>query len=249
VTKRLMCITAHPDDESAGFAGALLEAHARGAETSVICLTDGRAASNRGNASDEQELGAMRRQEFAAALRVVHANYGEVLDYPDGKLVAQNFMEVAAALVDRIRRLRPQVILTFGGEGNVNLHADHTMVSLFATAAFHWAGRSDFAAGQGAALAHRPQKLYYLAPLFLAYSSAGEAEKVAVTPYSLVLELGSWREKKLEAFLEHTSQAAIVTRVRDAFERTGGGERYLLVATRGLKPSRPETDMFDGIEE
>ncbi len=250
MTKRLMCITAHPDDESGGFSGALLQAHARGAETTVICLTDGRAASNRGNARNEQELGEMRRQEFAAALRVLHVNYGEVLDYPDGKLVQQNFMEVTAALVQRIRRLRPQVILTFGGDGNVNLHADHTMVSFFATAAFHWAGRSEFAPQQNADPAHyQPQKLYYSSPLFLAHMSAEEAEKVAVTPYSLVLELGSLKARKLDAFFEHKSQAAIFTQVRDAFSRTGEQERYLLVATRGQKPSLPETDMFDGIEE
>ena len=250
MTKRLMCITAHPDDESGGFAGALMQAHAHGAETSVICLTDGRAASNRGNARNEQELAEMRRQEFAAALRVLGADHGEVLDYPDGKLVQQNFSEVTATLVDRIRRFRPQVIMTFGGDGNVNLHADHTMVSFFATAAFHWAGRSDFAPEQAAGLAHyRPQKLYYAAPLFFAHMSAGEAKEIAVTPYSLVLELGSLKAKKLEAFLEHKSQAAILNQVRDAFSRTGEQERYLLVATRGLKSSLPETNMFDGIEE
>jgi LmbE family N-acetylglucosaminyl deacetylase len=249
VAKRLMCITAHPDDESGAFAGALMQAHAQGAETSVICLTDGRAASNRGDAANEQELGEMRRQEFAAALRVLNADHGEVLDYPDGKLARQDFTEVTAALVDRIRRLRPQVVVTFGGDGNVNLHADHTMVSFFATAAFHWAGRRDFAPERAAGLAcYRPQKLYYAAPLFFARLSAGEASEIAVTPYSLVLELGNLKAKKLEAFLEHKSQAAILAQVRDAFSRTGEEERFLLVATRGQRPSMPETNMFDGIE-
>jgi LmbE family N-acetylglucosaminyl deacetylase len=251
VAKRLMCITAHPDDESGAFAGALMQAHALGAETSVVCLTEGRAASNRGSARSAQELAEMRRLEFAAALRVLEVDHGEVLTYPDGKLVQQNFAEVTAVLVDRIRRFRPQVLISFGGDGNVNLHADHTMASFFATAAFHWAGRSDFApepAATGLA-PYRPQKLYYAAPLFLAHMSAEEAREIAVVPYSLVLELGHLKAKKLEAFLEHKSQAAIFTQVRNALERTGEQERYLLVATRGEKRSRFETDMFADIED
>ena len=55
---RLLCVTAHPDDESAGFGGALLLAHARHADTTLICLTEGRAASNRGDTGSDDELAA-----------------------------------------------------------------------------------------------------------------------------------------------------------------------------------------------
>ena len=64
---RLMCITAHPDDECGAFGGALLMAHAAGAETTVICLTEGQAASHRGGASSSTQLAELRRSEFAAA--------------------------------------------------------------------------------------------------------------------------------------------------------------------------------------
>ena len=141
---RLMCFTAHPDDECGAFGGALMQAHQRGVETKVVCLTEGRAASNRGSARSGDELAALRRKEFAAALRVLHVAHGEVLAYPDGKLALQDFTRVTTDLVERIRRFRPQVVLTFGGDGNVNLHPDHTMVCCFATAAFHWAGTQQF---------------------------------------------------------------------------------------------------------
>ena len=143
-----MCFTAHPDDECGAFGGALMLAHQRGVETSVICLTDGRAASNRGNSRNQDELAGLRRKEFASAFRVLGVTHGEVLDYPDGGLVSEDFAAVTTVLVERIRRFRPHVVLTFGGDGNVNLHPDHTMVSFFATAAFHWAGRSNFAPEQ-----------------------------------------------------------------------------------------------------
>ncbi len=249
---RLMCFTAHPDDECGAFGGALMQAHQRGVETSVVCLTEGRAASNRGNARSGDELAALRRQEFAAALRVLDVAHGEVLTYPDGGLAREDFNRVTTALVERIRRFRPQVVLTFGGDGNVNLHPDHTMVCFFATAAFHWAGRTNFAPWQITAglLPYRPQKLYYGAAPFLAYADAEEAPRIAMMPASLVLELGGeLKARKFEAFQQHTTQADLLAKVKVVFEETGGEEKYLLAAAPGLRSSPLETDMFAGLGE
>jgi LmbE family N-acetylglucosaminyl deacetylase len=241
-----MCITAHPDDECGAFGGALLRAHQRGAETSVLCLTEGRAASNRGTARDGDELAQLRRQEFAAALRVLQVDHGEILTYPDGNLVGQDFFSVTAELVDRIRRFQPHVVLTFGGDGNVNLHPDHTMVSCFATAAFHWAGRSNFAPGVAP---WSPHKLYYGAAPFLAYANAEEALNISLMPASLVLDVNDLKTKKLEAFTQHTTQGKLLSKVREVFDRTGGEEKYLLAATRGMPASPMETDMFSGLAD
>lgn len=245
-----MCFTAHPDDECGAFGGALMLAHQRGVETRVVCLTEGRAASHRGGARNADELAILRRQEFAAALRVLGVAHGEVLEYPDGALAAQNFTLVTEVLVERIRRFRPHVVLTFGGDGNVNLHPDHTMVSFFTTAAFHWAGRDNFAAEQIAAglLPYRPQKLYYGAAPFLAYADAQQARRIALMPASIVLELGDLKGKKLEAFMQHTTQAGLLEKVKVVFEETGGEEKYLLAAAPGFRSSPLETDMFAGIE-
>jgi LmbE family N-acetylglucosaminyl deacetylase len=247
-----MCFTAHPDDECGAFGGALVQAHQRGVETSVVCLTEGRAASNRGNARSGDELATLRRQEFAAALRVLDVTHGEVLAYPDGGLAREDFNRVTAALVERIRRFRPQVVLTFGGDGNVNLHPDHTMVCFFATAAFHWAGRTNFAPWQITAglLPYRPQKLYYGAAPFLAHADAEEAPRIALMPASLVLQLGGdLKARKFEAFQQHTTQAEMFAKVKAVFEETGGEEKYLLAAAPGLPSSPLETDMFAGLTE
>src|SRR6476646_8912025 len=84
--RRLLVVTAHPDDEAGGFGGTLLLCRERGIETYVVCLTPGQAASNRGGAKSDEELSAMRRKEFAAACEILKVNRGIVLDYPDGKL-------------------------------------------------------------------------------------------------------------------------------------------------------------------
>src|SRR5271156_5146068 len=208
-----MCFTAHPDDECGAFGGALMQAHQRGVETSVVCLTEGRAGSHRGNARNDDELAGLRRQEFAAALRVLSVDHGEVLNYPDGGLVRQDFTAVTTVLVAHLRRFRPHVVLTFGGDGNVNLHPDHTMVCFFATAAFHWAGRSNFAAEDGL-LPYRPQKLYYAVAPFLAQADAEEARRITLLPASLVLPLGALKARKIEAFHQHKTQAALLDKVK-----------------------------------
>ena len=83
---KLMCVTAHPDDECFGFGGALALAADRGIETYVVCLTDGQAASNRGNAASGAVLGAIRREEFRRSCEVLGVTQHELMDYHDGRL-------------------------------------------------------------------------------------------------------------------------------------------------------------------
>src|ERR1700743_674573 len=120
-------------------------AHRDGVDTHLLCLTDGQAAHFRDGVEDGAELGRRRRAELEAACEILGLTSVEVLHYPDGQLLRQDMYELTGAIVERIRRLRPHVVLTFGGDGNVNLHPDHTMVCFFATAAFPWAGGSQFA--------------------------------------------------------------------------------------------------------
>ncbi len=251
---RLMCITAHPDDECGAFGGALLMSQAHGVETSVICLTDGQAARHRGKAGSDRELAEMRRREFAAACDVLGVKTHEVLHYPDGGLALCDFYVMTGDVVRRIREWRPQVLLAFGGEGNVNLHRDHTMASLVATAAFHWAGRDAYFPEQFAEelFPYAPQKLYYACAPFLIGrndSEAGMGATAAQTPHSLTLELGEHRHKKLEAFKKHSSQQAVLDRVGDLMDRAMSSERYLLVAARVEQAVCDDTALFAGVTE
>ena len=136
---KLMCVTAHPDDECFAFGGALALYAARGVETYVVCLTDGQAASNRGNAGSSEALGKMRREEFRRSCEVLGVTHHELMDYQDGRLEFVEFPVAAGRLVEQIRRFRPDVVMTFGGDGGLNTHSDHMMASMLTTAAFHWA--------------------------------------------------------------------------------------------------------------
>jgi LmbE family N-acetylglucosaminyl deacetylase len=246
-----MCITAHPDDECGAFGGALLMAHAAGAETTVICLTAGQAASNRGDAASGEELAELRRSEFAAAGEILGVTRGEVLHFPDGKLYRHDPTELIAALVERIRQWRPQVVLTFGGEGGVNLHRDHTVVCMAATVAFHWAGRRSAFPEQldRGMKPYWPQKLYYSATPFLMVGDEEDRTHTCLTPYSLTLDLGAETEKKFEAFRKHATQADVLDKAKHLWEPFAGQERYLLVAARGLTEVSADHSLFQGLAD
>src|SRR6185369_1706542 len=98
---RLLCVTAHPDDEAGGFGGTLATYSERKVETYVICLTPGQAARNRGGTRSDAELSAVRREEFARSCKLLMITRGEVLDYADAALDRADFHGVCGALVER----------------------------------------------------------------------------------------------------------------------------------------------------
>lgn len=248
---RLLCVTAHPDDESGAFGGALMRAHEAGAETSVLCFTDGQAAHFRGEAEGDAELGRQRRAELDAACAVLGVSECQVLHYPDGQLAQQNFEEMAGVVVEQIRRRRPQVVLTFGGDGGVNLHRDHSAISAVATLAFHWAGRAEMFPEQidAGLRAYAPRKLYYSSTPFVSVRDRPELTKLAATtPWSLTLELPDLADRKLEAFGKHTSQQGVLKRVGEHIRQAMQRERYLLVARRGVSSVTEDAAMFAGID-
>jgi LmbE family N-acetylglucosaminyl deacetylase len=244
---RLMCITAHPDDEAGGFGGVLRLYANRGVEICVLCLTPGQAATNRGGAKDDHELAAMRRQEFAASCEISGVSRGIVLDYPDGHLHRQDLYRVVSELVLQVRSFRPEVVLTFGPEGGLTAHSDHSMASLYATLAFHWAGRENRFPDQlgDSVIAHRAQKLYYATYDF----RLPDRPVVAPPPISAIIEIGDLVETKLAAFKAHTSQAPLWSRIEKNLRKAPTQERFHLAATAKLGPAVEETDLFAGVKE
>ena len=246
---KLLCVTAHPDDEAGAFGGTLLLYHERGVETSVICLTAGTAARNRGTARTADELAALRRAEFAASCKLLHVSHGEVLDYPDSKLDRANFYQATGDLVLRIRQLRPHVVLTFGMDGGLTGHIDHAMAGMFASMAFEWAGRPDRFPEQieQDLQPHRAQKLYYGTADFV----LPDRQPIAPPTVTARIEIGKERfDRKDAAFRLHTTQSPLFDRVRKNLgERLATHEMYHLVATRDPREPKLETDLFEGVVE
>lgn len=244
---RMMCVTAHPDDEAGGFGGSLRLYHDRDVETCVICLTPGQAASNRGSAQNDAELAAMRRKEFAASCEILKVTRGAVLDYPDGQLHRQDLYKVVCDLTLHIRQFRPQVLMTFGMDGGLTGHTDHSMASTFATLAFHWSGRSNRYPDQlkNGVGTHRAQKLYYSTANF----ALRDRQPVTLPPPTAVIEIGDYLETKIAAFKAHLTQQPLWSLFESNVRPRGRREMFHLAASVTHGPIKNETDLFEGIAE
>jgi LmbE family N-acetylglucosaminyl deacetylase len=237
----MMCVVAHPDDESIGFGGALALAAERSIKTYVVCLTDGQAATFRGNTVSDAELGILRRREFRNSCEVLGVAQYEIMDYQDGKL---EFLSVAASvgqLVQRMRRFQPDVVVTFGSDGALNLHADHTVTSLLTTAAFHWSGRGERYPDLGAP--HKPDRLFHLTT---AWFPPNRRPPMPI-PWTVVLNVESVQHRKWQAIQQHVSQAPIFEKMKPLFDQYGASEHYALVATPEPLPARQAADLFENI--
>jgi LmbE family N-acetylglucosaminyl deacetylase len=244
---RLLCITAHPDDEAGAFGSVISHYADRGVETSVVCLTAGTAARNRGTARNDAELTALRIAEFQASCRHLGITNGEVLNFPDSRLDRTDFYQVVAELVLRIRRRRPHVVLSFGQDGGLTGHPDHAMAGTFATAAFHWAGRPDRYPSQLASglQPHSAQKLYYVTADFKL------PDRMPASPLTVTarIETGADRfERKIEAFMKHATQEPLFDRLRKNLGRAPTQDMFHLAATHEPQDARFENDLFDGVK-
>jgi LmbE family N-acetylglucosaminyl deacetylase len=244
---RLMCITAHPDDEAGSFGGSLRLYADRGVEVSVVCLTPGQAATHRGGAASDQALAAARRKEFAGACEILKVSKGIVLDYPDGQLHRQDLYKVVCDLTLHVRQFRPHVLMTFGPDGSVTGHTDHSMASVFATLAFHWAGRTNRYPDQltGEITPHRTQKLYYSTANF----ALPDRQPVTLSPATAIIEIGDYLETKIAAFKAHTSQAPLWSIYESQARGRGRQEMFHLAARVTYGLIEQETDLFAEIKE
>lgn len=159
----LLCVTAHPDDESMGFGGALAMAAADGVVTHVLCATRGERGWT-GPADDHPGFAALGRQreaELRAAAEVLGVRSVSFLGLIDGEVDQADQLELIAAIVRQIRLLRPQVVLTFGPDGAYG-HPDHIAISQATTAALVAAADPRFDRGADQP-PHRVSKLYWYA--------------------------------------------------------------------------------------
>ena len=120
------------------------------------------------------------------------------------------------------------------------------MTSVFATLAFHWAGRSNRYTEQiaGELTPHRSQKLYYGTVNF----TLPDRQPVTLPPATAIIEIGDYLDTKIAAFKAHASQAPLWPLFESHVRQRGRQEMFHLAArlTPGL--IEQETDLFAGIK-
>ncbi|MFZ0059800.1 MAG: PIG-L family deacetylase [Acidimicrobiales bacterium] len=171
----LLAVHAHPDDEASKGAGTIARYHAEGVHTVLVTATGGEEGEILNPSFDTAEvradIGAIRRRELAAAAAVIGYDEVVLLGYRDSGMAdtpantdprcfAQApLAEAVGRLVAEIRRVRPQVIVTYPDEQSRYRHPDHLRVHEISVVAFDAAG--DPAAFPRAGEAYQPEKLYF----------------------------------------------------------------------------------------
>jgi LmbE family N-acetylglucosaminyl deacetylase len=161
---RLMAILAHPDDESLGNGAALARYAAEGVEVTLVTATRGQRGwlgEPSGNPGLEA-LGRIRESELRAAGAALGLREVVLLDYVDGELDRADPDAVICELVAHIRRVRPQVVLTFGLDGAYG-HPDHMAISQLTTGAIVRAADPRYGHRCSARGPHAVSKLYHMA--------------------------------------------------------------------------------------
>jgi LmbE family N-acetylglucosaminyl deacetylase len=158
---RLLCVVAHPDDESMGFGSTLVKYAAEGVETFLIMATRGERGWNVPGQEypGEKTVAALRQAELEQAVRIL-IQQPFFLNYIDGEVERSLPAEAIARITTYIRQIRPQVVITFGPDG-VYGHPDHIAVSQFATSAVVCACSAQHQ-DPGNLTPHLVSKFYYL---------------------------------------------------------------------------------------
>jgi len=146
-----MCVLAHPDDESLGTGGILAKYSREGVDTFLVTATRGERGrfDDKGTSPGPAVVGQTREAELRAAARELGVREINLLDYFDGELDQVDVTEASEKIAGHIRRVRPQVVVTFDPFGAYG-HPDHVAISQLTAAAVVRA--SDL---------HRVSKFYY----------------------------------------------------------------------------------------
>jgi LmbE family N-acetylglucosaminyl deacetylase len=266
---RLMCISAHPDDESLGFGGTLARYAAEGVEVSLVVGTRG----ERGRYGDGSEphpgpgkLGEIREGEVRAAAEVLGVRHLRFLGYQDAELDRADPVEASERIADCIRELRPDVVLTFDPFGGYG-HPDHIAISQFAAAGIVRAASASPVNGSDHE-PHQVQKLYYMSWTDRVWEHYQKVFKVLqVTVGDVVRSSLSWPGWSVTATTDahdhwetvwsavqcHQTQmaqyGALTALTPEDHRRLWGPQEFYRVFSLVNGGRERETDIFEGIRE
>ncbi len=167
----LLAVMAHPDDETFGIGGTLALYARRGVKVHLVCATRGEVGEIDENYMEGHDSKAeVREAELRCAAGVLGLTSVNFLNYrdsgmpgsPDNQnpraLVAQPLEQVAGEITEWIRRLRPQVVITFDPIGGYR-HPDHIAIHNATVRAFDAA--ADPQIYPDGLPAYQPQRLFF----------------------------------------------------------------------------------------
>ena len=271
---RLMAVLAHPDDESLGIGGTLAKYASEGVDVFLLTATRGDAGRFRGHRPGDaqhpgaaalgkiRESGAARRRVGAGRPRGVAARLSGSASRSRADRARRS-----AASSGHLRRVRPDVVVTFGPDGAYG-HPDHIAISQFTTAAMRRCRGSRVCRRRRRpeALPHSVSKLYYIAwpaSTWAAYQTA--VKKLTSTVDGVERQATPWPDWAITTAIDtrsvwrtvwravscHESQIAAYERLKDLspehHEALWGRQSFYRVFSTVNGGRARETDLFEGI--
>ena len=127
VRGRALVLAPHPDDETIGPGGTVIQHATAGDEVRVLFVTAGTSGDPTGEA-DPAEYAALRQREARAAAEVLGVSGVDFWGYPDGFQVNENDLaSVVPRMVDFLADVAPAVVYA---PHPGDQHSDHYVVSV-----------------------------------------------------------------------------------------------------------------------
>ena len=122
---KILYIYPHPDDESFGPARAMVKQRRQGHEVYLLTLTKGGATKQRFKYGYSiEEMGDIRYNEMLDVAKTLDLTEMTVLDLPDSGLKEMDPREIEQVIMEHIKRIQPQVVVTYAVHGISGFH-DH----------------------------------------------------------------------------------------------------------------------------
>lgn len=287
--RRLLLVHAHPDDEVLGSGATMARYAAAGAHVTLVTCTLGEegeilVADLAHLAADQQDaLGDHRIGELAdscAALGVTdHRFLGGPGRWRDSGMMGvpsnerpdvfwqADVDEAALELVQVIREVRPQVLITYDDNGGYG-HPDHIQAHRVTVRAFDAAGDPSFAPEVGQPW--QPSKLYYTAfPKSVLQAGIDHLKAQGDTDFFGVdsaddlpfgvpddqitteIDARDFLDAKMDAMRAHATQIALdgpfFALSNNVGQQTMGVEHFILVRGERASTTGREADLFEGV--
>ena len=198
--RSILCVFAHPDDETAGAGGTIARYTAEGVAVQVVTATRGEQGSlgPDDRVIGREELPIVRETELRSAMVVLGAHPPVLLGYRDGEVADADFAELVAKVVAHMDDVSPDVVITFGPTG-ITDHPDHKTMHQATVEAFQrYTGKAG----------NRARLLYFAIPPEIAREFELEIEGPEAVP-NVVVDISDVLTLKLKALRIHGSQMDI----------------------------------------
>ena len=169
--KTLLAVLAHPDDETFGIGGTLAKYARDGVNVFLVCATRGEVGKvdpvylqGYNSVAERREYELCCAAEKLGLRQVYFLNYRDsgMPGSPDNQhpqaLTSQPLDQVAGDIAIYMRKLKPQVVITFDPYGGYG-HPDHIVIHRATNLALNLAADPQFKTGELAP--HQAQRLFY----------------------------------------------------------------------------------------